>query len=307
MEENTVELFDYLRVIWKRKILIIALILVGIVVGVVVVVVKISKIAPVTSYHCTDVSIKIGKKVQLVPSGGISSTVVSYIDSPKKMVETIPLKYGFIIKKTPEYHLDVKQISNLALIKLTLKGPDRGTERALKELIDILIDEHRIKTNDSVIAYKSFMKKLELDIENLKEDMALLEASIEDMKKQEGVYLLHLDLITKAEKSEGDRSAFLNMLYLKTVDKEDTLHKCKEDLRNTQMKLYMHQITLGNLEEYKTEMVGEMQSTTIVSKRNEKRFTGTIVIAGFAGLIISLFIAFFKEYVDESKLRRKGK
>jgi capsular polysaccharide biosynthesis protein len=60
MEGNNVELFDYLRVIWKRKILIIVMTLVSIVVVVVGVMYSRTKL-PVT-YKAVAV-VKIGQKV----------------------------------------------------------------------------------------------------------------------------------------------------------------------------------------------------------------------------------------------------
>jgi len=79
-----------------------------------------------------------------------------------------------------------------------------------------------------------------------------------------------------------------------------------ENLRTIQRELTMHQITLGNLEDYKTEVVSEIKSTAIVELEEEEE-RNAIVVAGVAGLIMSLFIAFFMEYIEESKSRRKGK
>ena len=116
---------------------------------------------------------------------------------------------------------------------------------------------------------------------------------------------MHVESSTKEEKAKGDRSAFLNMLYLKTIDRESSLNANQSSLRNIQMQIVKHQITVGNLEEYKTELVGEIKSTVV--KQKEKEHKNIIVTAGVAGLIMSLFIAFFIEYVEESKSRRKGK
>jgi len=66
MEEDTVELFDYLRVIWKRKILIIVVILVCLGIGVGVGVKNSTSKSPVTLYHAEEV-VKIGKKLNLAP------------------------------------------------------------------------------------------------------------------------------------------------------------------------------------------------------------------------------------------------
>ena len=311
MEENTVELFDYISVIWKRKILIIVVTLVCIGIGIGIGVKNSrSKSPPVTSY-IADAVVKIGKKVRMmsVSSISISPSAVEYIEDPVQLVEIIPLKYGLKLKETPGYHFDVERVGSVAMLKLILKGPDKGVERGLKELVDMLVDEHRRKAKDSVVAYKNFMKKLEVDAKMIQENIVVTVASIKEMKRKEGEYLVIIEsprAEIKEEKSRGDRSAFLNMLYLKTIDKERELSSLRETLRNIQWQLIMHRITLGNLEEYKTELVGKVGSTA-VTPMEKKSTNNNIIVAGVAGLIMSLFIAFFMEYIEESKSKRKGK
>jgi hypothetical protein len=305
MEENAVELYDYLRVIWKRKIFIIVVTLVCIGVGVT----KSSLKLPLPVTYCAEMTLKIGKKVKLVPTSGAQSTI-AYIENPEDLVRTIPLNYYFKTKESSGYHLDVKQIGALAMLKLTLKGPDRGVERILEELVVMLVDEHSKKAKASVAAYKNFMKTLEADAEVLRKDIFLIDKSIKEMKNKEGEYLVKIETgagVKQGDKTGGDRSAFLNMLYLKTIDKERELSSSRSELRSIQMRLTLQQITLGNLEEYKTEKVGGIKFFTEELEKDEKRTTTRIIEAGVVGLIMSLFIAFFMEYIGESKSRRKGK
>ena len=306
MEENTVEMFDYLRVIWKRKILIIVMTLVCIGVGGAVVVVIDSSPKPPVTYHA-DAVLKIGKKVKLVPTSGISSSVVEYIENPGTLAETIPLLYASEVNVASGYHLDVQKVGSLGMIKLILKGPDKGLARILKKLVDLLIDEHRRKAKDSVESYKDFMRETEAAAEMLKKDMSAIANSIKQMKRKEGEYLVSIEsaaTVEKGDRTGGDRSAFLNMLYLKTIDRERDLNNSRTALRNIQWQLSSHQITLGNLEEYKTEMVGEITSAAIKTVEMKKSTKETIMLAGIAGLIMSTLIAFFKEYLEESKSKR---
>ena len=305
MEEGPVELFDYLRVIWKRKILIIVMTLVCIGVGGAVVVIDSSPKPPVT-YHA-DAVLKIGKKVKLVPTSGISSSVVEYIENPGTLAETIPLLYASEVNVASGYHLDVQKVGSLGMIKLILKGPDKGLARILKKLVDLLIEEHRRKAKDSVESYKDFMRETEAAAEMLKKDMSAIANSIKQMKRKEGEYLVSIEsaaTVEKGDRTGGDRSAFLNMLYLKTIDRERDLNNSRTALRNIQWQLSSHQITLGNLEEYKTEMVGEITSAAIKTVEMKKSTKETIMLAGIAGLIMSTLIAFFKEYLEESKSKR---
>ncbi len=310
MEENTVELYDYLRVIWKRKIHIIVLILfsVGIGVGVDVMNSK-SKLPPVTTYQ-SKVVIKIGQKLVFSPSKnspGVSGRV-EYIDTPVSLVVTLPFKYGFKDRETLGYNLDVQQIGVTSMLNLTLSGPDIGVERVLREIVNMLIDEHRGRTETSHVAFTSFIKKLKADANMILENIIVAEASIKEIKRRGGAHLENM-VATETEmkdgKSGGGQSAFMNMLYLKTIDLERELRESRNDLRNTQWQLILYQTSMGDRKKYDTERIGAVKSTIVTPKG--KKQNNTLIVAGVVGLIISLFIVFFMEYIEESKSRRKGK
>ncbi len=305
MEENTVELFDYFRVIWKRKILIIVVILVCLGIGVGVEVKNLrSKPPPVTSYT-SEVVVKVGRKLIITSTSGISSSVV-YIESPESLVVTLPFKHGFNVKDAIGYHLDVKRIGNTAMLKLNLKGPDKGVKRVLEEVVGVLIDEHSSKTAASIAAYANFIKKLEADANMFHENIAAAAASIKEIKRRGGVHLEDM-VVSEAEigetKAMGGQSAFMNMLYLKTVDLERDLRGSRKDLRNTQWQLIQYQASIGDRKKYDTEKIGEIKITATVESKEEKN--NAIAVAGVVGLIMSLFIAFLTEYIVESTSKRK--
>ena len=310
MEENTVELFDYLRVIWKRKILIIVVILVCLGIGVGVEVKNSrSKPPPVTPY-IADAIVKLGKKVELVLSGRSSSSVVAYIEDPEDMMVTVPLLYANKVEGASGYHLDVERIGAVAMLKLTLKGTDIGVGRVLEELVDILLDKHRIKVESSIVAYKTFMERLSEDASMDKKDIEKINRDIKEMKRKEREYMIRDERPgTGLEEGVlgGDRSAYLNMLYLKSIDRQKDLSNAWRDLRSIERQIITHQITLGNLGDYKTEVLGEIMSTSIVQPHVQNERRNVIPVAGAAGFIMSLFIAFLWEYIEESKSRRKGK
>ena len=306
MEEGTVELFDYLSVIWKRKILIIVVTLIGIGVGGVKSVKP--QPPPVTTYQA-EVVVKIGKKVNLAPFTGVASHI-AYIQSPDNLVIIIPLKYWPKVKDTSGYNLYVEKLGQLGMLNISMKGPDNGVERGLRELVDMLIEEHGKIAAISVVAYKNIIKQLSEDGEMVRKEIVEMEMSITEMKGREEEYLKKIDTLKPDESKVGDRSAYLNMLYLKTIDKKRDLGKRRQLFREIQMKLLTHRMTLGNLAEYKTEKFGKVKST-VGAQMTKKSYKATrtqyIIVAGVAGLIMSLFIAFIMEYIEESKSRRKGK
>ena len=126
------------------------------------------------------------------------------------------------------------------------------------------------------------------------------------LRKKEENYLVGIGTTESEAMIGSDRSAFLNMLYLKTIDKEKELSRARRNLRSIQAQVFTSRLTLGYIEEYETEKFGEIRNTTIKPKEEEERYKA-IAVGGVAGLIMSLFIAFFIEYIEELRLRRKGK
>ncbi len=304
MEENPVELFDYLSVVWKRKILIIVVTLVcmGIGAGVAV---RNSKLKLPVTYHA-EVLVRIGQKLLFSQSTGVSTAVV-YIASPRAMVVTLPLEYG-AKENVHGYKFDVDQFGEPSMLKLTLTGPDIGVGRVLKEMVDMLVEEHRRKTEASVAAYTSFINKLEADTVMIQENIDIAEESIKEIKRRGGVHLEDMvvsEAEIKEEKSGGGQSAFMNMLYLKTIDIERDLRGGRNDLRSTQWQLILYQTSMGDIGKYSTEIIGEVTSAAIELKKKDT--TNVIIVAVIAGLTMAIFMAFFVQYIEEGKSRRKGK
>jgi len=301
MEENTVELIDYLRVIWKRGKLIIVVTLVCTVAGVGVAMNSRSKVLPATLYGASTY-VKIGKKVAM------SSTNVFLVpvEIPEDLAKTIPLRYDEKVKKDQGYHLEVKMIGE-SILQLTLDGRDKGVERVLGEIVDMLIEEHRIKAENSASAYESFIIKLEADAKMIEENISLIESSIISMRNKEEMYIDYMDSRVEeklGEKKTGDLSVVWNMLYLKTIDKEIDLSRSRQNLRNIQWQLLVYQTTIGSFNDYNTEKSGKIKLTATAPR--VKSSINTVIAAGVAGLIMSLFIAFFMEYIEGAKSRIKG-
>jgi hypothetical protein len=255
---------------------------------------------PVT--YRSDAFVKIGKMMNV--------DVLVPVEDPESLVELIPIVYDEMISKFPGYHFDVRNIPKTDLLKLTMEGHDSGVERVLKELVDMLIDKLSRKAKDTFDAYKNQIEELEEDAKNISENITLIESALAKIKNKEKQFIEYLN--TSEEKVEtgkylGEWYSFFDMYYIKTSDLRldlDSPRGLRRSLRNVQKQLSIRKTAFGNREKYKTEMVGKMRSTTGVPKR--KKGLNTIAVSGVAGLIMSLFIAFFIEYIEESKSRRKG-
>jgi hypothetical protein len=258
--------------------------------------------------YLADAVIKVGKKVVLTPTLNIASSTTAYVEDPNDLKDTIPHRYGLNVSEAFGYHLEAKQIGTRAMLRLTLKGSDKGVEKALGGIIDTLVAEHLGIAEASITSYTNFIKKLEADAKMFQENITTIDASIKEIKRREGMYLEEMaaDMSGEEAKPAAKTSAFLNMLYLKTLDKEKDLSGNRANLRSTQWQLILYKSTMDSLVGSNTELIGRVKSTTIESKEG-RSLTSIMAVAGVAGLIMSLFIAFFIEYIEESKSRRKGK
>jgi len=287
MEEKEVDLIEYINVIrrWKRFIIVGTLVCIA-------AAVVVSLMLPVT--YRTTVILKIGKRLELAPFTS-TSTLFNYFESPVDLVKIIPVKYKQDSKDAFGYHLSVNVIAMTSMLNITMTGPDPGVEQCLKDIINRIIDEHQGKINGSVAPYNQLINKLETDAKVIMENIALAERRISEMNNKANT---SLEKITGAEAGikEGvlsdDRSTFLNTWYLMTLNKEEELSQSRKDLRSIQGELIKYRTLVSNLKEYNTELVSKINFTAVKSKMKRN-----IILAGVIGIIMSLLLAFFIEYI----------
>jgi predicted nucleic acid-binding Zn-ribbon protein len=98
--------------------------------------------------------------------------------------------------------------------------------------------------------------------------------------------------------------ALLEIAYDKVSDLEKELRGNRSRLGALQRQLITYQTFLSNLKGYETELIEKVENSTINPKRKR-----VLLVAGIAGLIISLSLAFFIEYlgnVSEDRRRKNG-
>ena len=286
MEEYEIDLIDYIRTVWKRKMLIIVGTLVCIAAAVVV-----SLMLPVT--YRADAVMKVGKRLELA---GTSPAISNYFESPRDLAEIIPIKYyKQNSKEASGYHLDVNVIVGTSMINIIMSGPNRGIEKSLKDIIDRIIDAHYNKVNNSVIPYKQLIEKLEADAKVIMGSITLVERRIKEMNSKGNAFLGDTT-VSEAKIEEGlfldDRSAFLNTWYLKTLNKEEELNQSRRNLREVQGQLIMYRRFVDHIDENNTELIGKVNINTI-----KLRMIRYIILAGVGGLIMSLVLVFLTDYI----------
>ena len=269
MEEDTIELIDYLRVIWKRKMLII----VGTLVCMVAVWVVSLRLPEV---YRAEALISIGKTVvSPSPSPSLKFSLASF-DTPNNLIKSIPAEYGLNDDEASKYSLKADVVKGTSLINVTQEGLDRRrVEKLLKGVVNRLIDDHLRMAESSIQPYGVLIDKQETDIKVIKKDMAESEAKLKKMN---------------SEKVDPVAVAMI----------QTNLWQRKANLRNIQQKLLLYRTFVGRLKEYNTELIGEVKIISIKPKKKRN-----IMIAGFVGLTMSLFLAFFIEYLGKVMEREK--
>jgi uncharacterized protein involved in exopolysaccharide biosynthesis len=268
MEEDTVELVDYLRVIWKRK----RLIIVGTLVCMVVAGVVSLRLPEI---YRAEALIKIGK-ILVSPS---PSSLAS-IDTPGNLTKSIPAEYGLNEEEASKYFLKAEEVRGTSLIKATLEGPDRRrVEELLKGIVNRLIDDHLRKTENSIQPYRVLIGKLETDIKMIQKDTAQLEARLKKMN---------------TEKTDP----VIVMITQNNLGQKGT------NLRNIRQDLLLYRSVVDRLHEYKTKVIGGIKANKNPIKPRKKRI---ILTVGVVGLMMSLFMAFFIRYLGKIREREKGK
>ena len=288
MEEDSVELIDYLRIIWKRKILIIVGILLCMGGGG-----GVSKTKFPDIYRA-ETLILIGKalssysysysystkETSSVPLSFSSSPSFDLIDTPESLQTYIPIMYGIRNGESQGYSLEIARVSDTSILKLIVKGPNRErAEELLKGVVDRIIENHRKKLEQSIDPYSVLMANTEEDIKNIQEDISVLETSLKNMITSD------IDLKT-------------------IVQTQNNMWLLRNNLRILRQKNLEYTTIIGSLRENNTKVISTTEASKIVMPSHIRR---NVLIGGAVGLMISIFLAFIIEYVGKEMERARGK
>jgi hypothetical protein len=279
LEEDTVELINYLRVIWKRKILIIAGTLVCMVaVWVVNISTKTEPVPIPPQVYRAETIIRIGKKLSTPPP---FFSITSIGNSLAYLVISIPAEYS-----QSEYPFKVEAVGNFC-IKLTMEGVDREKiEGSIKRLTNKIMDDHIKEAEDSLKHHVRFISEVKLEIERRKSGINPVAVELDGLMV------------------EGDD---LDVFFRLTNAKHD-VGMLKADIYTLEAEASNGQKAIEWIEEHKTKMIGvvktEKLSVVVAAKKVKK--SSVIIMGGIVGFVLSLLLAFFMEYLDDARKKEKG-
>jgi uncharacterized protein involved in exopolysaccharide biosynthesis len=277
MEENTVELIDYIRVVWKQKILVILGTLVCIAAGVALC--PRSQVA-----YRSEATLRIGTTID-------SSRKTSVIDTPANLAKIIPIEYSLEGDEALGYGLGVEMIARTALININVKGPDREkTKEFLKKTIERIIEDHGILTGNICKFYKLRIEEHEAELDKITEEF-----------NKESLVLSENKISIEEEKALGTSNSEIRLFLLLSV--QNNMNNKQSAIRSLQENIFSKQSVVKYLEERKTTLIGRVGEG--VDIRDSKR--RYILLTGFGGLTISIFLAFFVEHLGNVRENEKRK
>lgn len=268
MEEDTIDLIDGFRVIWKRKILIIVGTLVCIVVGVAV-----SWKLPET--YRAEAIMKVGKTLTsffppLIP-----------LDTPENLTKSIPIEYGLNNEEgDSKLSLKVEVVTGTSFIKLVMKGhEERKAKELLKEIVERIIVDHNRITEKSIKPYSVFIEKLETDIKMIQKKTAQLEGRLK-------------------EKNNEETAPVIAMLVRNDLE-QGRINKIS--IRNT---VFKHKMAIDTLKENKTRLVGEVIEICVKPKKRRNIILAGVVGLTIS-LFLAFLMEYLGKEVGKTRVRGK--
>ena len=259
MEEDTIELIDCLRVIWKRKILI--------TVGTLVCMI-LAAVMGLRDVHRAESTIRVGV---IVNTSGVRVPV----EKPEDFVKIIPVDYALEDEEALEYNLGAEVVPGSLFVLVTMSGPD------IEKVIELLgkISEKIVEDQNNVI---------ETTIQSY---MELIERSAERMKK----------VIEVSEKTNAESGVNKTDSYLLELSFQNRLNK-SDAMKYDQEEIFRSRLIVDDLKRNKTRQVGGVREVVVRKGKITK-----VLIFGFAGLVMSIFLAFIIEFLGNVIEKEKRK
>lgn len=277
MDKDEIELIDYLRVVWKRKILVIVGTLVCIVVVWLISLLRVSQVTEVPEMYRAEALISIGQisKIFSIINPGY---YIEDIDNVTNLKNIIPVKYGL-----NEYSLKA-EASGFSLVKVYLEGSDGGmVKELLKGAVNRLLEDHHRITEISNRTYRALIDIMETKGEIIQKNIAQEGAMLEEMTTEVSTVQYHL--------------------------RKDLWEDRKSLIANQQGLIVLRSVA-DHIKDHKTKMIGGINVSKLsipVPVVHPNGESNKVAIAGVVGLIMFLLLAFLIEYLEKVKEKERGK
>jgi len=302
-EEDTIELIDLLRVVWKWKWMIIIFTLVCALIAAIVsfAMPRVYEVSVIIEPGVIDIDPN-GKFIYLDSASNIKSKIDSQAYNSKiyKRLNADPKKLNLKFKTI--------QPRNSNTLKISLEANDTSKSiQALSTLFHELVKEyqHYIDSRKSELDQKIAMNKRQLNVSA--GEKKYLEKEITTMKANTNRIIEERNMLLKKGCSDPDK---LSLLIYTNIIQQNMAHN--NDLNKQLGEL------MAKIEEMKSEMeTFKIKKNSIASIRllqppqssiypikPKKKLN--VMLAFVIGFFISIFLAFFLEYIQKMKIKLKS-
>jgi len=282
MEEDTAILINYLRIIWKQKILIIVGALVCMAAAGVVSIWTVRPPAPVPElpleiYHA-EAMVRIGRKLGPFPTRSYPR-----IDDTQNLIEVIPVEN--------DLNVGVK-MATPDIIMVSLEGIDKGKVKGLLEgVVNRVLADHLIKQENSAQPYRDAIEKMEAESKKLQEYISKQDAKLTEIYTEEN------DIVATA---------------LVVIAQNETF-QLKGKLVRAHDAILLQRTTVSALKNCSTKMIGGVEITKTPPPppppplpQNGRSKLAVIIMGGLVGMTLSIFLAFLMESLNDARRKEKG-
>ncbi len=324
MEEDTIELIDYLRVVWKRKgLIIIGTLLCMVVAGVV------SVMQPKT-YRATSVieigTLTLGKQILPIEEPGDTKNKIE-----SAFIYNVIEELG--LSESVSDGIKVNNPMGTRVLQIGIESQADSILYALKlleKLNSVVLDDHRRIIQSSKTQLQNRIKTLSLQSETIRagkkaliQKLSLLEKNRENLQEQIKVLEKRIEkLFSEKERLNLDANPD-NTLSILVFSNEIQQHqryynelqeKLKYNLANREIDFKTEMINKDeNLQDIELskqniqDKLDNLKATTVIKKPGyektpiKPKVKLNILLAGLAGLMFLLFLVFVMEYLERAR------
>ncbi|MEW6607263.1 MAG: Wzz/FepE/Etk N-terminal domain-containing protein [bacterium] len=287
--KKEVELIDYIRVVWKRKVLIILMTIFSIFAVVVA-----NLLLP--SVYETSLDLEVGKCCSIERTiGRIYSKIIEEPDAISFYIQNYPflarvakkLNSGLLpyqlkemVKtRVEERKIPLPPLEPVSQVNITVKGKSpKEVMRVINCIAEVIIQEHRRK-------FDELMKPNQQYERNLKNNIAAITQEIQEMKKT---------LAYLSKRHPVDAPAVI-VLQSELVSRERVLQDLNRELHTVQSAIIMS--TNTKIKNPSIEPKSPVKSNMLLN----------VIVAAVVGLMVALGLAFFLEYLQKVGEREQEK
>lgn len=262
MESKDIEIIDYLRIIYKRKLLII--------VGIVVCIgVKLLMDLRAPHLYRMDAVVRMGSKAVCQPDGSFK---IRQCGASELIIKALHDKYRKSKKFSKEYSIQTDvvcdTVRDINLINISILGASKESVEDLETILLEFCDEISMETRQSFEALFSAIKSQKLHSEEISKHVA--------------------NMVTMYDEYQSDKTIPAKA----SIDVQKGLLEARALLNKVQSELFYHEGLTKNMKNYDTSILGEVKKSIIL-----KDMKLVVLKVGFLSLVTFSLVAFFIEYI----------